>query len=78
MFGQFLNVLGIPQKEESGNDSNGENNNKGRAADAEEETERRRKQILSLGEFLSAAKVKRSTWRRVVESVRQVSEATIW
>ncbi|KAJ1798478.1 Protein CL16A, partial [Coemansia sp. RSA 2598] len=43
-----------------------------------EDTKRRRDQILNLSAFLSSAKIKRSTSTRIVESVRQVSEVTIW
>ncbi|KAJ2704507.1 Protein CL16A [Coemansia sp. IMI 203386] len=71
MFGQFLNILGIPQPPTTATGHRQQNN-------TEEETARRREQILSLSAFLGTAKIKRSTATRVVESVRQVSEVTIW
>ncbi|KAJ1946325.1 Protein CL16A, partial [Kickxella alabastrina] len=42
------------------------------------DAQKRRDQIHTLAEYLSTAKAKRSTCSRIVESVRQVSELTIW
>ncbi|KAJ2364381.1 Protein CL16A [Coemansia sp. RSA 2611] len=74
MFGPFLALLGIDdpsktQARETVADS---------AAAQLQETERRRKQIQRLAAYLKTAKVRAGTRRRLVESVRQVSEVVIW
>ncbi|KAJ2724147.1 Protein CL16A [Coemansia sp. Benny D115] len=44
----------------------------------EDEAEKRRSQILALATYLATTKPKRSTCKSLVESIRQVSELTIW
>ncbi|KAJ2824604.1 hypothetical protein IWW50_003252, partial [Coemansia erecta] len=77
MFGPFLTLLGLgddPSKPTHPRAAAAEPT----AAEQSQETERRRKQILRLSAYLKSARPRHSSRKRLVESVRQVSEVVIW
>ncbi|ORX74342.1 hypothetical protein DL89DRAFT_14349 [Linderina pennispora] len=74
MFGNFLTLLGVSGDSEPDKPQATQNT----PEDQRRESDRRRDLILQLATYLSAVKVKSSTQKRIVESVRQVSEVVIW
>ncbi|KAJ1724240.1 Protein CL16A, partial [Coemansia biformis] len=80
MLGPFLALLGLPQQHQDEDEDNpGRPTPPGaQARSQEQQAESRRHQIERLAAYLHSAKVRPGTAKKIVESVRQVSEVVIW
>ncbi|KAI9504375.1 hypothetical protein BX070DRAFT_222064 [Coemansia spiralis] len=66
MFGQFFNIFGLQDSEQK------------TTPDRKKESEQKRLQIQNITAYLKSAKVRRSTYKKIVESTRQAAEVVVW
>ncbi|KAJ2079987.1 Protein CL16A [Coemansia sp. RSA 988] len=86
MFGTFLTLFGGHEEEKEENEqslkprdgSSNASTKVEKETKRRRETEQKREQIIKLADYLQTATVRHSTYKKIVESVRQVSEVVIW